>query len=239
MVTDPSKFIKVELEYTDTPTLFGEGKKGGGKVASSPSGRYLFIDNGEPSLGPSEGPKDMSLFLRNVIQELQKDPNYRYGNIITSDFNCFDRILEPKNMYSSYSRLLSKRFFNNNSFLIVDNVELTPQQINVIYKELQTKDMIFINYIKVDPMTNPRKSFIFTQEFLDLYDHIFIKCPKNECIDHFPELLNNSVKDYSYTTGDTFRTLQLKNIYTCAINEYYYRKIFKTQCNAFKISINK
>ena len=82
-------------------------------------------------------------FIKNIFNKfLEQKP----GNIITkSQINY----LEPKFIYKEYSRSASKRFFKENHYLIIDNIDIGNQQYSSLHANLNTNncsdDIFFMN----------------------------------------------------------------------------------------------
>ena len=81
--------------------------------------------------------------IKNIFNKfLENKP----GNIITkSQINY----LEPKFIYKEYSRSASKRFFKENHYLIIDNIDIGNQQYSSLHANLNSNncsdDIFFMN----------------------------------------------------------------------------------------------
>lgn len=99
--------------------------------------------------------------LEKILKEHLNDKN---GNVCTNALNMqkYDYI-NPEKLYKGYNKLFNERYFQDENYLIFDNIELGLQQCYQVCDMLADKKMFFINCRKTVMNADPV-----------IYDYIFL-----------------------------------------------------------------
>jgi hypothetical protein len=144
-----------------------------------------------------------------------------FGSIITTDITTskdFNKLLDSKDIYKMYSQLFKKRIFKNDSYLIVDNINIPIMKMNTIHTNINDlSNFLFINSVLTEDSlyfntkiqdSKIEYNYIVITEFSNLGEiyHKYIHC----CIEDYSHFLY--ILEIILSEGNLFVFDTVKNI---------------------------